>query len=134
VLRGCGVEVRLVVARPVDPGDLASIPGTYNTDVLVGLSLREGSCGKTVDFETWPPYRRKKVILRLNLKELANFGKTGGFWASFPGTGTSKSYFLRLREITVRLFVVRRVDFGDLVSIPGTVSHIEAEIGKLYLG
>ncbi|XP_023348440.1 multiple PDZ domain protein, partial [Eurytemora carolleeae] len=27
VLRGCGVHVRLVVARPVDPTDLASIPG-----------------------------------------------------------------------------------------------------------
>ena len=27
MLRGCGVHVRLVVARPVDPTDMASIPG-----------------------------------------------------------------------------------------------------------
>ena len=27
VLRGCGLHVRLVVARPVEPTELASIPG-----------------------------------------------------------------------------------------------------------
>jgi hypothetical protein len=32
VLRGCGVEVRLVVARPVDPSDLSSIPGDTDLD------------------------------------------------------------------------------------------------------
>ena len=33
MLRGCGVEVRLVVARPVDPSDLSSIPGDTDRDL-----------------------------------------------------------------------------------------------------
>jgi hypothetical protein len=34
VLRGCGLHVRLVVARPVEPTDLASIPGSNNSSSL----------------------------------------------------------------------------------------------------
>jgi len=57
VLRGCGVHVRLVVARPVDPTDMASIPGpapVLPTTVLANqqqleahlqLALQNGASG-----------------------------------------------------------------------------------------
>ena len=37
VLRGCGLHVRLVVARPVEPTELASIPGLLQIYFLLTL-------------------------------------------------------------------------------------------------